>query len=334
MHDFVHVNSALLTANRSWPNLDRSNAPGCVRQHAGRSGQHARAPQKKSKKGLAMPIGIVTRGVILRALGGTMRKFKTCSRRSLPFRLLVILAGAFTLLAAFAPRANAVLIRYYDFEGAPTAPYPVNLFSHAPAVETGAGTNLTLLGTIPPGAAYPPGNTFPRAEIALNLPPGAPAGVTALGTDHNQQFNLNVLIPFSSVTGIYDITSVSFAYAANGNGYGNIPGSGVQVFMSSDGGVTFTAISPIVVLGPTSGDTRTIAILAGTTLNIPNLVLRLRFTGGASNGTDDEFDLDNIQINGTVLPEPTTVAGGLLGILGLCWHQRRRLIRSVRLLRA
>ena len=36
-----------------------------------------------------------------------MRKFKTCSRRSLPFRLLVILAGAFLLLAAFAPCANA-----------------------------------------------------------------------------------------------------------------------------------------------------------------------------------------------------------------------------------
>jgi hypothetical protein len=28
------------------------------------------------------------------------------------------------------------------------------------------------------------------------------------------------------------------------------------------------------------------------------------------------------------------VAGGLLGVLGLCWHQRRRLIRSMRLQRA
>ena len=36
-----------------------------------------------------------------------MRKFKTCSPRSLPFRLLVIVAGALLLLAAFAPRANA-----------------------------------------------------------------------------------------------------------------------------------------------------------------------------------------------------------------------------------
>jgi hypothetical protein len=34
------------------------------------------------------------------------------------------------------------------------------------------------------------------------------------------------------------------------------------------------------------------------------------------------------------VPEPTTIAGGLLGVLGLCWFQRRRLIRSVRLRRA
>jgi PEP-CTERM motif len=57
--------------------------------------------------------------------------------------------------------------------------------------------------------------------------------------------------------------------------------------------------------------------------------LRLLFTGGSSNGNDLQFQLDNIQINGTV-PEPATVAGGLLGVLGLCWFQRRRLIRSVR----
>ena len=48
-----------------------------------------------------------------------MRKFKTCPPRNLPFRLLVILAGALLLLAAFAPRANAALLRFYDFEPPP-----------------------------------------------------------------------------------------------------------------------------------------------------------------------------------------------------------------------
>jgi hypothetical protein len=35
-----------------------------------------------------------------------------------------------------------------------------------------------------------------------------------------------------------------------------------------------------------------------------------------------------MQIN-AVVPEPATVAGGVLGVVGLCWHQRRRLIRSL-----
>ena len=45
------------------------------------------------------------------------------------------------------------------------------------------------------------------------------------------------------------------------------------------------------------------------------------------------IEIDNIQVNGTAVPEPATVAGGLLGVLGLCWHQRRRLICCVRLRR-
>ena len=77
-----------------------------------------------------------------------MRKFKPRQPRSLPFRLLVILASALLLMAAFAPCANAALIRYYNFEGTPTSPYPVNLDSHFPAVEAGGGVfGLQLHGT-------------------------------------------------------------------------------------------------------------------------------------------------------------------------------------------
>ena len=71
-----------------------------------------------------------------------MRKFKTCRTRSLPFRLLLVLAGALLLLAAFAPRANADLIVYYNFEGPDTAPYPVNMMSHAPALVIGSVSSI------------------------------------------------------------------------------------------------------------------------------------------------------------------------------------------------
>ncbi|PYK39251.1 MAG: hypothetical protein DME60_09890 [Verrucomicrobia bacterium] len=39
---------------------------------------------------------------------------------------------------------------------------------------------------------------------------------------------------------------------------------------------------------------------------------------------NDQDIIDNIQVNGTIVPEPATVGGGLLGVLGLCWFQRRR----------
>ena len=56
-----------------------------------------------------------------------MGKLKTRHPRSLPSRLILIVAGALMLIAAFAPRANAQLIAYFNFEGPPTPPFPVNL---------------------------------------------------------------------------------------------------------------------------------------------------------------------------------------------------------------
>ena len=45
---------------------------------------------------------------------------------------------------------------------------------------------------------------------------------------------------------------------------------------------------------------------------------------GASNASGHVF-IDNIQV--TAVPEPSTYIGGLLGVLGLCWYQRRWLTR-------
>lgn len=254
-----------------------------------------------------------------------MRKFMRFPPRNLQFRLLLFVAGAFALLAALTPRANADLIRFYDFEGTPTGGYPVNLESHAPAVETGPTTALILRDEN--GNAYPVGNTQAAGPLTVNLPPGAGPNTTSLGNNHSHQHDLNVDIPMISSQGIYDVTSVSFAYGASGNGY-----TAVQLQMSTNNGISFTNISAVITLPPTGGGGAavTINVPAGTTLNINNLVLRLSFTGGASNGNNLQFQLDNIQIGGTIVPEPATVAAGLLGVLGLCWFQRRRLIRSLR----
>jgi hypothetical protein len=283
-------------------------------------------PPKKSKKSLAMPSGIVKNGVILRVFGGTMRKLKTCSPRSLPFRLLVILAGALLLLAAFAPRANAdcpACLRFYDFEP-PNGPYGVGLNSDPPALEQGPGFEAFLLQN--DGSPYPIVNTFrsPGPGIPLNVPNGALPNMQSLVITRSGQVNLNIVVPFNSATGIYDIQSVSFASAGSGNGYQN-----VQLQMSINGGATWTDLSVNTTV-PTSITVITLTNTLGVTLGNPMLLVRLHFTNGQSNGVDTQNIIDNIQVNGVAVPEPATVAGGLLGVLGLCWFQRRRLIQSVR----
>lgn len=256
-------------------------------------------------------------------LGETMRKLKTRLPRSSSFRLFLLLTGALLLLAAFAPRANAALIRYYNFEGAPTAPYPVNLDSHIPAVEVGPGFRAFLnTGTNPLLAAtgpFPVGNTLLAPGLPQNIAAGDPLpSLVSLGVTRTASANLFFDVPMPSA-GIYNVMSVSFAYAANGNGY-----NAVQLLVSTNGGASFTAVSAVIPLAATPGAVVSIPIPAGTA-NQPNLVIRLAFTGGQSNGNDLQFQLDNVQINGTIVPEPATVAGGLLGVLGLCWYQRRRL---------
>jgi hypothetical protein len=266
-----------------------------------------------------------------------MRKFKRRRQCALLFRLLLVAGGAFALLAAFAPRANADCpgcIRYYNFEGTATPPYEVNLASHIPAFEVGSTFRAFLnTGTDPTMAAtgdFPDASESAEAGLPLNVAPGdLDTNNTSLGIHRSGMDQLYIDIPMFSAVGIYDVTSVSFAIAANGNGY-----EFASLLISTNGGTTFTQIGATQVIPNGPGTILTFTIPAGTTLDEPTLVVRLAFTGGRSNGVDLQNQIDNIQVNGTVVPEPATVAGGLLGVLGLCWHQRRRLIRSVRFRRA
>ncbi len=257
-----------------------------------------------------------------------MRKFKRFRQHSSRLRSLLILAGALMLLAAFAPRANAALIAYYNFEGAPTAPYPVNLDSHPPAIAFPSGNTLIL--TNGAGGPYPPINTTAQAGLPLNVAPGDPApNLTSLGINRSGTSNLAIDIPLFSPQGFFESMTVSFAMNVQGNGY-----SFVQLFYSIDHGTTFTAVGAPTALPPAGTSTVFSFVVPAAANNQPGLELRLLFTGGQSNGTNLQDQIDNIQVGGTIVPEPATVAGGLLGILGLCWFQRRRLIRSVRFRKA
>jgi hypothetical protein len=251
-----------------------------------------------------------------------MRKLKRFPRCRFRFKSHPILIVALMLLAAFASRSKADLIGYFNFEGRPTPPYPVNLASQVPP---GFATTTVIL-TDENGNPYPAANTSAEPGLPLNVAPGDPdPNLTSLGIHRAAEHTLNMDIPLPSAQGIYGVESVGFAYAANGNGY-----SFVQLQFSSNGGNTFQNISGLIPLPATPGAVIVIPVPSGTTINVPNLVLRLQFTGGQSSGNDLQNQFDNIQIRGYIIPEPATVAGGLLGVLGLCWHQRRGLIRFVR----
>ena len=251
-----------------------------------------------------------------------MRKFKTRRLRALPFRSLLILAGALMLLAVFAPRANAALIAYYNFEGTPTPGFPVNLDSHLPAVAFPSGNTMTLsfntnaLQVVNPGL---PQNLFP-GDPAPNL---TALGLSRSGANSPAHFD----IPLNSAQGFFQAMTVSFAINAQGNGF-----SLANVYFSTNGGGTFTlAFSQAV---PSAGTIIVSGALPAAANNTPLLTVRIELTGGQSNGSNLQNIVDNIRIEGTIVPEPATVTAGLLGVLGLCWHQRRRLIRSVRFRKA
>ena len=250
-----------------------------------------------------------------------MPKFKRFPPRVLRFRSLFIVTGALMLLAAFAPRANADLVAYYNFEGPDTAPYPVNLQSHPPAFFS-SGNNLIL--------TYPPANTIQvNPGLPQNLFPGDPApNLTALGLSRSLGNSPAPFdIPLFSAQGFFQNMTLSFAVNSQGNGF-----TIANLYFSTNGGASFTLFftQPI----PNSGTIIVSSPVPAAANNAPLLELRIELTGGQSNGLNLQNVLDNIQVNGTIVPEPATVAGGLLGVLGLCWHQRRRLTRSVRFRRA
>lgn len=246
-----------------------------------------------------------------------MWKFKT--RR--PFRLLFVLAAALMLLAAFTPRANAALAAYFNFEGPPTPPYPVNFQSKVPP-----GFLLTTMTT-----NYTPADTSAAAGVALNAPPGDPdPNANGLGLKNSAMNSpANFDIPLFTAQGFFQNMSISFAINVTGNGF-----TDVALWYSTNGGGTFTQAPGQIFNLPPSGTLVISFSVPAAANNAPLLALRLQFTGGQSSGNNVQDILDNVQINGTIVPEPATVAGGLLGVLGLCWHQRRRLIRHVRFRKA
>src|SRR6266853_4917072 len=255
--------------------------------------------------------------------------------------LFVASAAALLLTGAFVPRANAdTLIVYFNFEDATTGGVFDPVADTIAAGNPGGGIQASTLkltngaGTTPATDTAPFGGDFSSQgglllnRTALDSDPAAPVPPSfngqALQMDKTKGNDAG--LSFNVDTSFLTNLSLTFATDNNGNGFDS-----VQLQASINGGTFFNIGSVQALVTGVTIHTFTIGTGGGVFLGsgtLQNTVFRLEFTGGASNGNDRQTVIDNFQLGGTVVPEPATVAGGLLGLCGLCWHQLRRLVRS------
>jgi hypothetical protein len=254
-----------------------------------------------------------------------MPKFKGFPPRGLRFPLLLILAGAVLLLAALAPTAKADLIVYFNFEDSFNFG-PPDFTSDVIPENPGGGIVLTTITTDYNSDqlfANHPGTFLNRSAGDIDRFPFTPdLDVVLVNPAGNNNRNFDFSVPSSQ--GLFQDMTLSFAVKTRIHGF-----TSMTVQYSINGGGTWTTFgTAALVLNVPSIKSFSVPAAAN---NAPDLAFRFFFTGGTGTRTDFPYtQFDNIQLTGTIVPEPATIAAGLLGVLGLCWHQRRRLIRSVR----
>ena len=244
-----------------------------------------------------------------------MRKFKRFwPVRSHALRSLLVVAGVFLLTAALAPKANAqgVLI-YFNFEDNPIGAGYDNQadVQGPPDFNPGGGVQLsTLTDNFVSGTGTVAGTTVNRTAGDIDTSTLRALGLRTTPADNGHW------IQFSFNASAFSNMSLSFAVNSAGNGFNSV------TLQYSLDGVNFTNASTLAIASGGGFNVLTFAVPTAVD-GQPFVTLRLVFTGGTSSGNNLQTIIDNIQLTG--VPEPTTVAGGLLGVLGLCWHQRRRL---------
>jgi hypothetical protein len=246
--------------------------------------------------------------------------------------LFLAVAGAFFLTAAFIPRADAFVVSYFNFED--SGAIGSGIIDLVPDKTVAAGGN-NAGGGIEPSTTNltitTPGLQDVAAGLLINRttsPPDQDTANPGLALNLSRSSRGSATISFSVNLQFYAGLSLSFATNNNGNGYANVT-------LSSTGAVVGTVGTQAMPLG--SGIvTFALPSTYNGNGNVAKVVtFTLTFTNGQSNGQDLQTVIDNIRLDTTtIVPEPTTITGGLLGVLGLCWFQRRRLIRSVRWRRA
>lgn len=220
--------------------------------------------------------------------------------QSFPHRYFATAAAAVLIVAAMvAPSAysQTTLITYFNFNDGNTASDP-------PGLEA---------STITPNSRLTPSFV---TGTTLNQASG---DFTGAGSALRVTANANGVKTFSFTISTISFSNLSLSFATRGN-------------------LTPYTIS-YTTSGGTSGTIGTVALASATNYQLASFTnlspdlnnqTSVTFTFTFPNGTGNFADFDNIQVTG--VPEPTTLGAGVLGVLGLCWHQRRRLSKARQLL--
>jgi hypothetical protein len=227
------------------------------------------------------------------------------------------------------PRADADVIVYFNFEGLSVpitsvpAPGPGGMY---PFLQ-----NQTILNS--PTDPFPLGGLVvtPLVGTTLNQLAGdVPTTNSALALRGNTDGTSSMdCFRFGVNTTGYTQASLSFALQSLGNG---TQYSQMEVRYSTNGGATFTVTPEGLVSINRDGLYHIYTFDMSGAGDTANALIEVCFTGSTTDNPLNVTRFDNLQIN--AVPEPATVAGGVLGVMGLCWSQRRRLIRSLRWRRA
>jgi hypothetical protein len=242
-----------------------------------------------------------------------------------PLRLpsfLGITMGFLILMATAAPSARAAFLEtYYDFEDG-------DFNSDAPGLQA---TTISFTAS-----SYPGGNLAVvggvRTPVGTNLNAVTPSLIMALDAMGNTQgtgateycFMLGGL----TTTGLFNV-NLSFALMSEGNGgqfttlnllYSTTGVAGTYTLFGTDAALqTHTSYTLLSFAAPAATE----GISGG------NLFFEFCFSGSTNNANGNNTFIDNIQV--TAVPEPSSYIGGLLGIIGLCWYQRRWFTRFLSL---
>ena len=131
-----------------------------------------------------------------------------------------------------------------------------------------------------------------------------------------------------TTTGLFNV-NVSFALLSQGNGgqfttltllYSTTGIAGPYTLFGTDAALqSHTSYTLLSFAAPAATE----GVSGG------NLFFEFCFTGSANAANGNDTFIDNIQV--TAVPEPSSYIGGLLGIIGLCWYQRRWFMRFLSL---